>query len=133
MLVGNYSIKIPWTKRAPAIILYTAFLALIVVWLTKDSQSKRMARAAAHIPKVNALIHPDPRFSEVKAQPYTGPSSTGPSTGPGSLGLYGSVKSEQDLEALRALVESTKPPVGVSWHVIVMPDFPDSDTVKSRP
>lgn len=124
MSVGNYSIKIPWTKRAPAIILYTAFFALIVVWLTKgDSQSKRMAIAAAHIPKVNALIHPDPRFSEVKALAYTGPSSTGP----GSLGLFGSVKSEQDLEALRALVESTKCPVGVSWHVIVMADIPDSD------
>jgi hypothetical protein len=79
-------------------------------------QESNMAKARAHLPKVQPLIQADSRFAKVKA-------SEGTAMG-GCLGLYGCVKSEEDLHDLKQTVTSTSPPVPVSWHVqVVSPEL----------
>jgi len=76
-------------------------------------QHRNMVLAEQHLPKVRALVTADARFSRVHFDVYTGNG--------GSLMLSGAVRTEDDLAALKRLVDGTSPPAPVTWFVYVIP------------
>jgi len=72
-------------------------------------QQRNMDRAARHIPAIKAQIAGDARFADITLNPYTGNG--------GSLLVLGEVPSEDDVEALKAIVAKTNPPTPVAFVV----------------
>jgi hypothetical protein len=99
-----------------AIVLFVAAIGTIYFcypYTPAGRQALNMASAERHIPKVRALIGKDARFRDVWLAPYTGFG--------GSLTVSGYVDSTGDLTDLKRLVESTEPPVNVSYGISVGP------------
>src|SRR5689334_4021984 len=91
-----------------------ACLAVPTVSLVRYARTQRhnLRRAKQHIPLATAAISGDERFRFVRFEEYTGQR--------GSLGVFGCVRSAEDLKELWRRVDSTSPPVPVSWHVEVI-------------
>jgi len=73
------------------------------------SQTINMRRAARHIDVLLPQLRAEARFADVGLTPYT---ASG-----GSLAVSGTVATEHDLADLRALIESSHPPVKASFMV----------------
>lgn len=77
-------------------------------------QRRNMNLAAQHIEKkLKPLIANDSRFADVKLSPYTASF--------GSLLVSGDVASQEDVEALKAIVRSTHPPTEVHFYTRIEP------------
>jgi hypothetical protein len=72
-------------------------------------QRSNMSRAEQHIPLLKAQIANDPRFASVQLNAYTGLG--------GSLLIRGEVASQEDAEALWAIIEKSNPPTPVAFVV----------------
>jgi hypothetical protein len=83
------------------------------------SLSRNREQAERHVPTVQRQIAGDPRFARVQVDVYS----------MGSLYVYGTVQSREDLYALRQIVWDTEPPVPVSWAV----DVATASASTSRP
>ena len=77
-------------------------------------QARNMRTAAAHAERLRPDLSADSRFRDVTLGAYTG--------GLGSLIVLGRVDSEQDLAALRQILDASSPPVEVAWAVKVYAD-----------
>jgi hypothetical protein len=72
-----------------------AFYPIWYPYTPAGMQRREMDRAKAVVPELMAKIGNDPRFTEVKAGPYTGSG--------GGLLIYGYVRTEEDLAAIESI------------------------------
>jgi hypothetical protein len=106
------------SKRWAKIIGTTVVLTLLAIYLyypysPEGRQHRNMRLAKQHLPKLQTLVAADNRFSRVRLHVYTGNG--------GSLELFGAVRSDDDLAALKQTVAASSPPTAVTWHVFVIP------------
>ena len=104
--------------RGAKIVATTTVLTLIGIYLYYPyspavRQRKNMDAAEQHLSKILSLVRSDSRFSHVRTEVYTGNG--------GGLIVLGAVRSQDDLDHLRYTVDSTSPPVQVTWAVKVYP------------
>jgi hypothetical protein len=76
-------------------------------------QTRNLAAAGRHIPVLLPALRKDARFAALELFPFTG--------GDGCLLVRGTLNSESDLEDLKRLIETSKPPVAVLYGVVVIP------------
>lgn len=95
--------------------LYVALFAVAVAVYYPFSPARRqrsnMLRAERHIESLAPRLEADPRFANVRLRPFTAEG--------GSLGVFGTVASDEDAEALRSLVRASNPPVELAFRVVV--------------
>jgi hypothetical protein len=75
------------------------------------SQLQNVETATKHLPIVKSILSKDKRFSDIDVCATTADN--------GSVRVFGSIASENDLDALIRVVASTSPPVYVSFGVKV--------------
>ncbi len=108
----------PAAKRAGlpriVVILLLGLIAIAVTWFGPlGSQHRNLLAAQRHANFIRPQIQSDARFEKVKVEAFTGAG--------GSLWIGGSVKSEEDGQALRTAVASTHPPVMTLFRVFLFP------------
>lgn len=94
-----------------AVLVYTAVYGP----LPFTQQLRNLKAAEKHVPALQALLDQAPRFNKLKAGIWTGNN--------GCLSIHGVITSKSDLADLKQIVTSSKPPVGVLYHI----DLPDGD------
>lgn len=72
-------------------------------------QIRNLRTAELHVPALQSRLNQDARFAGLKAGIWTGEG--------GCLSVHGVLTSETDLPELKKLVETSKPPVGVVYHL----------------
>ena len=97
--------------------LITVLGAAAVVFLVQEygfpQQVRNMAAADRHIPFLLPMLQKDSRFTNIIVHTFTGAN--------GSLLVTGELLSEDALRDLKRVVEASKPPVAVLYHVDVIP------------
>ncbi len=83
-----------------------------------------MAAADKHIPILLPMLQKDSRFTNITVQTFTGYN--------GSLYVAGMLPSESDLENLKQIIELSKPPVRVVYHVDILPSELIQDLIKAK-
>ena len=111
--------KQPVTSKGLQIIAVVTMLGVAAVLLIQrfgpyPRQMENMAAAAQHIPILRPLLQKDVRFTNITLSVYSGGAN-------GSLAIDGELPSERDLQDLKQIVELSKPPVEVVYHVLVIP------------
>ncbi len=72
-------------------------------------QMRNLKAAELHVPILQPRLNQDARYAKLKAGVWTGEG--------GCLSVHGVMNSEADLPELKKLVEASKPPVGVVYHL----------------
>ena len=80
---------------------------LVLLFIPESKQHRNMRLAQVYADKLQPVLSADTRFREVKLGPYTGVD--------GSLMVAGMVNKEEDKDALKAIVTTSKPPVKVVY------------------
>jgi hypothetical protein len=106
------------TPKGLQIIAVVTMLGVAAVLLIQrfgpyPRQMANMAAAKEHIEILRPMIHQDARFTNIKLYPFTGRG--------GSLSVSGELLSDRDLADLKEIVERSKPPVQIAYHVGVIP------------
>ena len=106
------------TSRGLQIIAIVTMLGVAAVLLIQrfgpfPRQMENMAAAEQHIQVLRPMLLQDSRFTNIALHVFTGAG--------GSLSLSGELLSDRDLEDLKQIVETSKPPVEVVYHVTVIP------------
>ena len=81
--------------------------------LSGAAQLANMAAAGRHLPSLLKLLKHNERFDEIVLKEYSGEG--------GSILVKGTVKSEEELQSLKATVLASNPPVPVLYRVDIMP------------
>ena len=110
--------KKPVTSRGLQIIAIVTMLGVAAVLLIQRfgpfrRQMENMALAEQHIQVLRPMLLQDSRFTNIALHAFTGSG--------GSLSLSGELLSDRDLADLKHIVETSKPPVEVVYHVTVIP------------
>ena len=111
--------KQPVTSKGLRVIVFVIIIGLVIVILTQKfgpypRQMENMAAAKKHALILLPMIQKDSRFSNITADAFTGGAD-------GSLAIFGELFSDKDLQDLKNIVESSKPPVEVVYFVKVYP------------
>ncbi|MFN0075096.1 MAG: hypothetical protein ACKVY0_01345 [Prosthecobacter sp.] len=72
-------------------------------------QIRNLKAAERHIPALQPLLDQDPRFAKLKISPFT--------ANGGCLSVSGPMNSETDFPDLKAIIDSSRPPVGVQYNL----------------
>ena len=121
--------KKPVTSRGLQIIAIVTMLGVAAVLLIQrfgpfPRQMENMAAAEQHIQILRPMLQQDPRFTNLSLHVFTGAG--------GSLSLSGELYSDRDLADLKQIVQTSKPPVEVVYHVFVVPPELLEDWKKSK-
>ncbi len=105
-----------WLKIIVGTVTVTLVVGWGIVWSRSGAYQQRtnMETVRQWIPKVEAAMGNDPRFSEVSLGVYTGMD--------GALDVSGEVRTAGDFAALQRLVGSFRVPVGIQWRVAILED-----------
>src|SRR6185436_18657088 len=119
----------PVTSKGLQIIAIVTMLGVAAVLLIQrfgpfPRQMENMAAAEQHIQVLRPMLQQDPRFTNIALHPFTGAG--------GSLSLSGELLSDRDLADLKQLVETSKPPMKVVYHVTVIPPELLEDRKKAK-
>lgn len=95
-----------------AFCLMVAALGYLFFGDTAVAQMWRLPRARRHQDLIARALEPDPRYAQVKVGVYT-------TNGGGNLMVSGVVACDEDLEALKAIVASSRPPTHVQYRIQV--------------
>ena len=87
-------------------------------------QAHNMAKARAHIPRVQCVLESAPQFDAVELHEFTAEQ--------GSLLVSGTVPTRTDLDRLKEIVASTSPPTAVVFWVSVEDEISRPETGPSR-
>jgi hypothetical protein len=106
------------TSKGLKIIAVLTVLAAVAVWFLVQQfgyprQRANMAAADKHIPILLPMLQKDSRFTNITVHTFTGAN--------GSLFIAGELPAESDLRDLKQMVEASKPPVAVVYHVDIIP------------
>ena len=88
--------------------IFAVAVAIYYPFSPGGSQSINMRRAERHIKTLAPQVNGDPRFAEIRLDPYTAQG--------GSLGVFGTVAADADAEALKSLIRQSNPPVEVAFR-----------------
>ncbi|MBI5384347.1 MAG: hypothetical protein HZA90_06625 [Verrucomicrobia bacterium] len=121
--------KQPVTSKGLRIIAIITILGVATVLLIQrfgpyPRQMQNMAAAGQHIQILRPMLQQDSRFTNIALHAFTGVG--------GSLSLSGELYSDRDLAHLKQLVQASKPPVEVVYHVFVVPPELLEDWKKSK-
>jgi len=94
-------------------IVAVAIFKHFVPYTIDRQQMENMAAAEKHLPLLRQVIGKDVRFTNVTAIVFSGDE--------GCLMIEGEVHTDRELEDLKQLVVSSKPPVHTLYQVDVMP------------
>jgi hypothetical protein len=128
------------TKATPALtkfglhkIAWVAIVGVALVILTwilpmphfETQQDRNLKAAAHHTAILKPIVHADSRFHDVQIGPFTGDG--------GCLWVVGSVDTQSQSDALKALVIHSKPPVATDYSIAVLSTGKwDSETIPAR-
>ena len=121
--------KQPITSKGLQIIAIITMLGVAAVLLIQrfgpyPRQMQNIAAAEQHIQILRPMLQQDSRFTNIAVHVFTGAG--------GSLALSGELYSDRDLADLKEVVQSSKPPVEVVYHVFVVPPELLEDWKKSK-
>jgi hypothetical protein len=104
-----------WAKASAHVLAFCLMVSALVYLFFGDTgiaQARRLAKIREYQATILPKVAADPRFKSIKLATVT-------SSGGGALFVQGTLATESDLEALKALIAATQPPAHVDYRVSI--------------